>query len=586
MRKPYLHTHFASQITGRHNYIPMKFDSFAYQRPDVQKTTETFQQHLSAFQSASNFDEATQAFEAINQLRTAVSTQWNICHIRHTIDTRDAFYADENTFFDQATPQFQGLDNQFYKALLKSPFRNELEDKWGAQLFKLAETSLATFKDGIQEALQKENSLASAYMKLKAGAQIPFRGKTYNLSNIQPLELDPDRNTRKEASIAKWNFFDQKQQDIHDIFDQLIQTRHNIAQKLGFDNFIGLAYARLSRTDYDHRDVAKVREAIVKYVVPVTNHLYAQQRERLQLDQLSFYDESFRFTSGNPKPAGDATWIMKQAKKMYSELSPETDTFFNHMEANGLMDLVAKDGKATGGYCTYISDYESPFIFSNFNGTSADIDVLTHEAGHAFQVYSSRHWKIKEYQWPTMEACEIHSMSMEFLTWPWMHLFFEDDTPRQLFAHLSGAVMFLPYGAAIDEFQHWIYENPEAKPEERSQQWRKLEQKYLPHRNYEGYELLENGNFWMRQSHVFSVPFYYIDYVLAQFGAFQFWLRSRRNDPDAWTDYLRLCKAGGSQSFTELLKTGNLKSPFDENNIREIMSGVADWLEQSDTANF
>lgn len=559
----------------------MKFESFSYERPDIQKTTQVFHTQLEAFQTANNFDQANTAFEAINKIRKSVYSSWNICHIRHTIDTRDEFYAAENTFFDQAIPQFQSLDNQFYQALLKSPFHEALEKHWGKQLFRLADTMLATFNDAIQEDLQKENSLSSAYMKLKAGAQIPFREKTYNLSNIQPLELDPDRITRKEASIAKWGFFEQHEEDIHDLFDQLIRTRHNIATRLGFDNFVQLAYARLARTDYNHRDVQKVREAIAKYVVPVVSRLYERQQKRLGLGKLSFYDESFRFAAGNPKPAGDAKWIMDQAKTMYRELSPETAEFFDYMESNDLMDLIAKDGKATGGYCTFISDYQSPFIFSNFNGTSADIDVLTHEAGHAFQVYSSRHFELKEYEWPTYEACEIHSMSMEFLTWPWMHLFYGDDTPRQLFAHLSAAVMFLPYGAAVDEFQHWIYENPSASPEERSSYWRTLEGKYLPERQYDGYEFLEKGNYWMRQSHIFSVPFYYIDYVLAQFCAFQFWIRSSTNDPDTWADYLTLCRAGGSQSFTELLKTGNLKSPFDENNIREIMAAVSDWLEKS-----
>ncbi len=559
----------------------MRFDSFSYQRPDVQQSTHIFEQSLEAFRAAGSYEEVSRAFDAINTIRTSIASNWNLCHIRHTINTRDAFYHAENTFFDEVIPQFQRLDHQFYQALLETPFRNDLEQQWGKQLFRLAETMLATFNDAILEDRQVENSLNSSYIQLKAGAEIRFRDKVYNLSNIHPLEIDPDRDTRKEAALAKWQFFEQHQDAIHDIFDRLVRTRHAIATKLGFENFVSLGYARLARTDYTAADVRKVREAIREYVVPVVSRLYARQQEELGLDELFFYDEGFRFVEGNPKPEGDADWIMAQARRMYDELSPETSVFFRDMESRGLMDLLAKDGKATGGYCTYISDYEAPFIFSNFNGTSADIDVLTHEAGHAFQVFSSRHWKLKEYEWPTFEACEIHSMSMEFLTWPWMHLFYGKDTPRQLFAHLSSAVMFLPYGAAIDEFQHWVYENPDATPSERSQQWRELEKIYLPERNYEGQAWLEAGNAWMRQSHIFSVPFYYIDYVLAQFCAFQFWIRSRANDPQAWPDYLALCQAGGSQSFTELLHTGNLKSPFEPAHIRDIMTRVAEWLESA-----
>jgi len=559
----------------------MRFESFVYQRPEPEHITFVFDQAITAFRTAACFEDAAQAFDTINTIRRGLASQWNVSHIRHTIDTRDTFYHAENAFFDETAPLFQSLDHQYYQALLQTPFRGAFEELWGPQLFRLAETMLATFDDAILEDRQLENGLNSSYIQLKAKASIDFRGKVYNLSNIHPLEIDPDREIRKTATLAKWKFFEENQEEIHAIFDRLVRTRHTIATKLGYDNFVALGYARLGRTDYAAAEVQKVREAIVAYVVPVVSRLYARQQKSLNLDQLFFYDEAFRFSEGNPRPEGDADWIMSQARTMYEALSPETAAFFQDMESRGLMDLLAKDGKATGGYCTYISDYEAPFIFSNFNGTSADIDVLTHEAGHAFQVYSSRHWKLKEYEWPTYEACEIHSMSMEFLTWPWMHLFYGKDTPRQLFAHLSAAVMFLPYGAAIDEFQHWVYENPEATPAERSHQWREIEKKYLPERNYDGYAWLEEGNAWMKQSHIFSVPFYYIDYVLAQFCAFQFWIRSRKNDPQTWPDYLALCQAGGSQSFTELLRTGNLKSPFAAEHIREIMSEVAEWLDRT-----
>jgi M3 family oligoendopeptidase len=256
------------------------------------------------------------------------------------------------------------------------------------------------------------------------------------------------------------------------------------------------------------------------------------------------------------------------------------------MLKNDLMDLVNREGKATGGYCTFIPNYKAPFIFSNFNGTNGDIDVLTHEAGHAFQVYSSRNIGIVEYNWPTFESCEIHSMSMEFFTWPWMHLFFEGDVDKYKFMHLSAALQFLPYGVAVDEFQHVIYENPDFTPAERNQAWHEIEQKYLPNRDYGNNEFLKKGGFWQKQNHIFNSPFYYIDYCLAQICAFQFWKKDQENHTTAWADYIRLCQAGGSYSFLDLVKLANLRSPFEDGCIASVIEEIDNWLENIDDSSF
>ncbi|MEM1216378.1 MAG: M3 family oligoendopeptidase, partial [Bacteroidota bacterium] len=379
-----------------------------------------------------------------------------------------------------------------------------------------------------------------------------------------------------------WAWLNAQRTEIERIFDELVQVRHRIAQKLGFDNFVELGYARMLRTDYNARDVAGYREQIRQHIVPLATQLYEQQRQRLGIDELKFYDEALRFPNGNAQPQGDPEWIITQAVQMYRELSPETDAFFTLMRKQGLMDLVSRDGKATGGYCTFIPGEKVPFIFSNFNGTSGDIDVLTHEAGHAFQVYSSRDVAISEYNWPTYEACEIHSMSMEFFTWPWMELFFQDEVKRYRYGHLAGAITFLPYGVAVDEFQHFVYENPAATPAERNAAWKNIEAKYLPQRNYDGIQLLEEGGFWQRQTHIFGMPFYYIDYTLAQICAFQFWQKDRKDHATAWADYLRLCQAGGSQSFLGLVELANLESPFAEGCVARAAAAVGKWLTEAE----
>ena len=564
----------------------MKFDAFQYRRPEMEAYQQQFQQLLEAFHEANSFEEQSHLVEEINQLRREYSSMYNICHIRHTIDTRDTFYETENNFFDNNNPSFDALVNQYYEALLASRFRKQLEEKWGNQVFTIAELSLKTFKPVVLEDLKEENKLGSEYVKLKAAAVIHFQGKDYNLSNLLPLETGENRDIRKAATDAKWAYYADKAEQIETIYDKQVKLRHNIAKKLGYNNFVELGYARMLRSDYTADMVANFRRQVREQIVPIATELYERQRRRLGLDTLYYYDENFRFASGNPKPKGSPDWIVDNASRMYAELSPETKQFFDFMQEKELMDLVNREGKATGGYCTFIDKYRAPYIFSNFNGTSGDIDVLTHEAGHAFQVFSSRDLGLREYNWPTYEACEIHSMSMEFFTWPWMHLFFEEDTQKYKFSHLAGAIFFLPYGVAIDEFQHFVYEHPSASSAERNAAWRAIEQQYLPHRNYDGNTFLEEGGFWQRQSHVFTMPFYYIDYTLAQICAFQFWKKDREDHATAWTDYVRLCKAGGSRSFLELVNLANLKSPFEDGCVASVVSEIKAWLDNIDDSDF
>lgn len=550
------------------------FQDFEYTRPDLDSLETEFREILATIKVAKTLDKAKAGILRVDEIRGHIATMANICHIRYTINTKDAFYAAEKEWGDQHYPATEAWKKDFYETLLAHPLRKELEAEFGEQLFKIAELSLVTFQPEILPALQKENKLSSEFVQLKAGAEVVFEGATYNLSQIQVKEIDPDRDTRKRATEAKWQWYGDNQNTIDGIFDELVKTRTAAAKSLGFDNFVALGYARMLRTDYDEKMIQAFRQQVVEHIVPIANQLYERQRERLSLDELHYYDENFRFPNGNPKPQGPPEWILEQARSMYDELAPETSQFFRLLEERNLMDVVAKEGKATGGYCTYISDHGAPFIFSNFNGTSGDIDVLTHEFGHAFQVYCSRHLRPLEYNWPTYEACEIHSMSMEFFTYPWMKKFFGPDSEKYYFSHLASAVRFIPYGTAVDEFQHRIYASPELSPKQRHDVWKSLEAKYLPHRNYTNNAFLQQGAYWIRQNHIFSVPFYYIDYCLAQICAFQFWEKDQKNHNETWNDYLRLCKAGGSHSFLGLVELAGLDSPFTDGVIERTMEGV------------
>ncbi|MFK7798826.1 MAG: M3 family oligoendopeptidase [Aureispira sp.] len=564
-----------------------KFSDFEYQRPDTETFKKEFSQHLEVFKAAKDSATQREAILILNQLRSDFDSMYSLASVRHSIDANNTFYEEENAFFDTNYPTLTEYINNYFRALLAVENRAELEATFGKQLFVIAEMRLKTFEPAIVSLLQEENKLDSQYRKIKAQAVIEFEGKEYNLSSIGALELSKDRTVRRLASKAKWKFYAEKAPQIEEIYHELVQIRHKMATTLGYKNYIELGYARMLRSDYNADMVANFRKQIHEHIVPIATQLLARQKKRLDLEQLKYYDEEFKFPSGNPKPKGSPDWMENQARQMYQELSPETDRFFRFMSDNELMDLVSKDGKQTGGYCTFLNKFKAPFIFSNFNGTAHDITVLTHEAGHAFQAYStSKNTQVYDYLWPTYEACEIHSMSMEFFTWPWMELFFKEDTNKFKFSHLAGSISFLPYGVAIDEFQHVVYENPSMTPQERNQAWRAIEKKYLPHRDYDDNSFLEAGGFWQRQSHLFGMPFYYIDYVLAQICAFQFWQRSLDNKEEAWKDYIKLCDIGGSKSFLQLLEVGNLQSPFEDGCLAKVVQPIQEYLAQVDDSAF
>lgn len=557
----------------------MKFSEFKYERPNYEKYKEVFIEFIKNIHDSSTYKEQKKYIENINKLRNNIETMQTICSIRNSINTEDEFYDTEKNYWDEYLPFYEELNSLFYKEIVNSKFKKDLELDYGKQFISICDYSLKVFSSNIINDLQEENKLCSEYTKLLASANIDFEGKIRNLSGLSPFMLSEDRNIRIKASKAYYNFFEENEDKFDDLFDKLVKVRTDIAKKLKFNSFVEVGYIRMMRTDYNANMVSKFRKQVLDYIVPVASELYKRQENRLGIDKLTYIDENFEFLTGNATPKGSLEDIIENAKKMYGELSKETKEFFEFMLNNNLMDLVTKKGKAAGGYCTYIPNYKSPFIFSNFNKTSDDIDVLTHEAGHAFQLYMSTWIDMPEINFPTYETCEVHSMSMEFITWPWMELFFKEESDKYKFSHLSSAIKFIPYGIVVDEFQHHIYENPNMSKEDRKKVWRDLEKKYLPHKDYEDCDILERGCWWFKQGHIFKDPFYYIDYTLAQICSLQFWKRMREDFDKGWNDYINICKVGGTKSFLEVIEIGNLKSPFEDGCVKSVIGTIKKYLD-------
>lgn len=558
----------------------MQFQEYAYQHMDALSLQKQLSELAEQIQQAKTIEQVQDCIKKVDTIRRFVATQVSLVEIRHTVDTKDAYYTKEQEYLDTVLPELEKDYEKINRALLESSFLEELKHRLPETFFLQKEMDLKAFDPIIIEDMQEENRLMTKYQALIASAEIPFDGEIYNLSSLEVKTNSSDRIVRKRALQAYWNWFEQHEEEVAQIFDQMIKVRTRMAQKLGYDNFIALGYARMHRYDYNQEDVAKYRRQVLKDVVPLCSALYKRQQKRLGYDTLHAWDEKVEFLQGNPTPKYDRAELVKRAQKMYHELSKETGVFFDFMVEHELLDLDSKPGKAAGGYCTFMPDYKSPFIFANFNQTQHDAEVLTHEAGHAYQIYESRDIYPSDCVWPTYESCEIHSMSMEFFTHPWMQSFFEEDVNRYYYSHMAGSLKFLPYGVLVDHFQHEVYAHPEMSHQERMDTWRRLEKEYLPHKNYEEVEILERGGWWMRQAHIFMSPFYYIDYTLAQVCAMQFWARMENKDPKAFEDYQHICKIGGTLPFRKIVKEAGLIVPFEEGCLAQVTGSVSQWLDE------
>lgn len=563
-----------------------KFTELEYVPVNIDEYKNTIDALLADFEAASSGAEQVKIFEEINKVRTKATSMMDLCYARYTLDTRDEYYTKQMDYCDEIQADVQEVATKLYKVILASKYLDEFTEKVGPLFIKKAEYAIKTYSDEVKEELVKENKLVSEYVKLLASAKIDYKGETRNLSQMGPFMTSTNRAERKEASELYYGFLADNVEALDRLYDELVHLRTTIAKKLGFENFVELGYLRMNRLDYDADMVANYRKQVLEEIVPIANKLRKRQQERLGYDELRYYDLGFLYQSGNAKPQGDPEWIKAQGSKMYEELSSETNEFYQMMMDRELADLVAKEGKSGGGYCMYMADFEAPFVFSNFNGTEGDITVLTHEMGHAFQGYMSRWIKVPELADPTMESAEIHSMSMEFLTYPWMENFFGPDIDKFRFSHMSDGILFIPYGVLVDHFQHYVYENPDVTATERRAKWRELEKMYLPYKSYEGNDYLLSGGFWQKQGHIYEVPFYYIDYTLAQVCAYQFYAKDLENHEEAWKDYVNLCKQGGSKTFLGLLEVAGLKSPFEDGTLKEVMAIFDEKLENIDDTAF
>lgn len=541
----------------------MIFSEIPYERIHLPEAERAFLRLIEQLGQAESGEAQLSIHKKYYKLLDDLETMATLASIRHDGNTKDPFYEKEQDYYDETVPVLDNLKLEYSRRLLASPYRTYLEKAIGPVAFKNMELDARSLNDSLVPLRQQENSLITKYMKLIASARIPFHGEVLNISLLRKYLVSPDRDVRREAYGALSHFFLGATKEIDAIYNDMVKNRTRQAKEMGYENFVELGYFRMRRNCYDKDMVKAFREQVKAHIVPLAEKLHEKRKQRLGLDKLFYFDEEAYFKDGNPSPSGSPEDILNAGRTMYSQLSPETKEFFHFMQDNQLFDVLGRKDKRAGGYMTYLPNYQSPFIFANFNGTSGDVDVITHECGHAFQGYLVRNTPVREYRDITMETAEIHSMSMEFFTSKWMELFFGDHADEYRTMQLEDSIIFIPYGCMVDEFQHLVYENPDMTPEQRKDAWKKLEAVYKPHLDYENDPFFSKGGYWQKQQHIFSSPFYYIDYCLASVCALQFKIKMDQDFQAAWKDYLTLCNLSAQDFFINMLPKAGLQNPFE-----------------------
>ena len=559
----------------------MKFNEMTYTRPDIDALLARCRELAAKAAAAPDGDALVRLYYEQSEAFAEYNTAANLANIHYTCDTRDVYWKAEQDFFDANGPAVTNASVEISRAFLANPHVDALTEKFGTTCVAGMKNAVLSMDDRTVELQQQFNALVSRYQQIYGGALVELDGKQLTIPQLGPYKEDLDPAVRRAAYEAEAGYFDAHRAELDELYGQIVQNLNAQARVMGYHDYSELSYVRMNRIGYGPEEIRKFRDQVANDVVPQLQKVMALRAKRTGIAHPAFTDLPILFRDGNPKPIPGYKARMDAARTMYHELSPETAEFIDFMQDNELFDVESRPGKMSGGYMTSLPSYKAPFIFANWNDTSGDVDVLTHECGHAFEGYvAERDPAIPaDLECPGMESAEIHSMAMEFLTAPWHHLLFGKDTDKYALLHAEDSFVFLAYGCEVDEFQHIMYQNPNLTPDERNAEWLKLEKKYRPWIDFDNLPFYGRGAGWQRQLHIYECPFYYIDYCLSTMAALQFFLLSLTDHKDAWARYLRLVRRAGTASYTELLETAGLKVPFEEGSIKGIAQQMTDWLE-------
>ncbi len=511
-----------------------------------------------------------------NALSAYYSGEGSRVHYAHAQDMADELRTEADKYFREAvTPAVEHGNAAMLDAFLKSRYRTAVGELYGPYLIQALITSVEPLAPINSKLRVQTDDLADQYQKLASSGEVTIQGKTMTLSRARGMQSDSNPEIRKEAWMKYRGWFLEHHDEFAEIFDKMVKLRDQMGRNLGHDNFIPLGYLGMRRTDYGPEQAKVFRDSIREHASPLLERLYHEQAAALGTPTLKPWDAGYHPEYSLPTGIAPVDKQLENAQQLFDEISPRLGAHFSRMRREGLIDLENRKGKQPGAFCTSMPDEGRVAIFCNSTGDEGDVGTLVHEMGHAFQAWESQKIEAVDLQWPTSDGAEIHSMGMEFLSMPHLSWFFKpDDALKFRRHHLADVVMLMCYIAVVDEFQHWVYQNPNVTPAERDQAWNMIWDSYIRGIDFSGMEEYKYAR-WYPQSHIFQTPFYYIDYAIAQTAAMQLGMMNEVNPEKALDTYLKLCELGGTEGILNIFKSAGLMSPFDPNTMPHLMDYAA-----------
>lgn len=522
-----------------------------------------------------------------SELEAALEEDFAWRYIRMTCDTTDEkLLADFQFFATEIEPKIAPLNNDLNKKFIESEFADQLDKGKYFVYTRGIRKALELFREEnipLQTQIQVEQQ---KYQAITGAMSVKLNGKEYTLEQAAVFLKDTDRNVRQQAWEAITARRLQDKEKLDELFNGLLKLRHQVALNAGFENFRDYMFQALGRFDYTPHDCYKFHEAIEKEIVPVLREQAAARQTALGLKALKPWDMDVD-VSGKPalKPFKTGEELIDKSIKCFQGLSPYIGERLEIMKANGFFDVESRKGKAPGGYNYPLAESGAPFIFMNSAGTFRDLTTMVHEGGHAVHTFISANLELNDFKHLPSEVAELASMSMELISMDQWDVYFDkaEDLKRARKDQLKDVLKTLPWVAVVDQFQHWIYTNPDHTSEERSEAWKKI---FEPFGNnfsdWSGHpEALEN--LWQKQLHIFEVPFYYIEYGIAQLGAIAVWKNYKANPETGLKNYLDALKLGYTKTIKEIYETAGIEFNFSARYVKELAEFVKKELAEIET---
>lgn len=516
-----------------------------------------------------------------SELESSLDQEGSILYIRMTCKTDDPDRVKKyKDFIENVVPAIKPLEDQLNRQYMEALKKFPLNEKRYEIYTKEIRTDLELFVEENVELETKVDLLSQEYQSICGGLTVEFEGKERTLPEMGKFLLDPGRPLREKAWKASAERRLKEKDKLDELFDQMLETRNAIAKNAKFNNFCQYKFKALHRFDYTSDDCIAYHQSVERLVVPLWAQILEKRKRQMKLDILRPWDTSADPLGRSPlKPFEDVEGLITGCGEVFHRINEELGNQFLQMSETGLLDLESRKGKAPGGYQSTLNESRKPFIFMNAVGIDSDVRTLLHEGGHAFHSLACSHDELLDYRHGPMEFNEVASMGMELLADPYLDVFYtEEDRRRSCMSHLEDAIFTLVWVATIDAFQHWIYMNPTHDAEERRRQWLAICKRFSGGVvDWSGLSE-EHAHLWHRQLHIFEVPFYYIEYGIAQLGALQLWLNSKKDQSKALKQYRNALYLGGSKPLPELFETAGLKFDFSENTITPLIEAVQQEL--------